>query len=857
MANEFKVRKGLVVNGSGSVILDIQGSQGQLFSITDQLSGSLFAVSDISGIPVMEAFSDNTVRIGRYGFEAIKVSGSVASVTGSFTGSFTGSLFGTASQALTASFVLGGGGGSGFPFTGSASITGSFRVSGSTNISASSYALQILGSGSSVFSVDGTVGRLFEVDDSLSGSLFSVNTAAGLPIIEAFSDNTVRIGQFGQRALFVSQSRVGIGTEAPVTTLDVSGSVRITNGLSLTGSLSSASPISASAILSTGAITAQTLVVQTITSSVSFVTGSTRFGSLLTNTHEFTGSVRITGSLTVNTTGTEFQVTNNGVVMGNLLTDNHSVTGSLIITGSIIQSGANTTSSFTGNVGIGTTSPAYKLDVSGSGRFIFRNNSSEIMDLLLSTESANSLSKLSLLWYGNETAAVKFGRGGDSTGGVLSFWTQANGGSTTERIRIAGDGNVGIGTSSPLKTLDVFGSNGNTTSQIKVRSTGNTSAGYFGTFFNSLYISVGGTYDSGWSIDGTNGIANIVMETSNGGSAIAFGTANGNTTATERMRITSGGNVGIGTTSPSQVLHVFNASNYVGALINGSNAPQLCFAQGVGTSPNWKVGISGNDGNAFSISSGSINDDKLVILRNGNVGIGTFAPSSKLEVRNDVAASTNLAPTSLKLYNNSDGGSAIDFSNGVSGTSKLSFGVESTGAGTDDTFIAFNTGTNTTATEKMRITSGGYLRLASNGIQFNGDTADANSLDDYEEGTFTPTLTIGGSSAGITYANRNAAYTKVGRLVTIQVAIRMTSIGSNTGDIRITGLPFNVISDAYYHPYGVVGLVLQPAVLPLYALGAGSEINFRKANVTTDTSPTHSDINNDTYIFVTMTYSAT
>jgi hypothetical protein len=71
MANEFKVRKGLVVNGSGSVILDIQGSQGQLFSVTDQLSGSLFAVNDISGIPVMEAFSDTTVKIGQYNAEAI------------------------------------------------------------------------------------------------------------------------------------------------------------------------------------------------------------------------------------------------------------------------------------------------------------------------------------------------------------------------------------------------------------------------------------------------------------------------------------------------------------------------------------------------------------------------------------------------------------------------------------------------------------------------------------------------------------------------------------------------------------------------------------------------------------------
>jgi hypothetical protein len=170
------------------------------------------------------------------------------SVTGSLrvTGSISGSLFGTSSQAvsssyaLTASFALTAGGASGFPFTGSASITGSFRVSGSTNISASSYALQLLGSGSSVFSVDGTVGRLFEVDDSLSGSLFSVNTAAGLPVIEAFSDNTVRIGQFGQRALFVSQSRVGIGTETPSTNLHISGSssrvaLITTNGALSTG----------------------------------------------------------------------------------------------------------------------------------------------------------------------------------------------------------------------------------------------------------------------------------------------------------------------------------------------------------------------------------------------------------------------------------------------------------------------------------------------------------------------------------------------------------------------------------------------------------------------------------------------
>ena len=85
----------LKVIGSGSTVFDIQGSQGQLFSVTDQLSGSLFSVNDISGIPVFEAFSDDTIKMGTFGSEAIVVVGSQATIqnlqaTGSFSGSFIG-----------------------------------------------------------------------------------------------------------------------------------------------------------------------------------------------------------------------------------------------------------------------------------------------------------------------------------------------------------------------------------------------------------------------------------------------------------------------------------------------------------------------------------------------------------------------------------------------------------------------------------------------------------------------------------------------------------------------------------------------------------------------------------------------
>ena len=56
MANEFKVKKGLIVDGSNTV-LDIQGTQGQLFSVTDSLVGDLFSVSDVSGIPIFNVNS--------------------------------------------------------------------------------------------------------------------------------------------------------------------------------------------------------------------------------------------------------------------------------------------------------------------------------------------------------------------------------------------------------------------------------------------------------------------------------------------------------------------------------------------------------------------------------------------------------------------------------------------------------------------------------------------------------------------------------------------------------------------------------------------------------------------------------
>jgi len=70
------------------IVMAVDGAQGRLFEVTDQLSGSLFSVNDISGIPIFEVFSDDTVNIGTFNNEAIVVSGDTCTATGSFTGLF-------------------------------------------------------------------------------------------------------------------------------------------------------------------------------------------------------------------------------------------------------------------------------------------------------------------------------------------------------------------------------------------------------------------------------------------------------------------------------------------------------------------------------------------------------------------------------------------------------------------------------------------------------------------------------------------------------------------------------------------------------------------------------------------------
>ena len=94
--------------------------------------------------------------------------------------------------------------------------------------------------------------------------------------------------------------------------------------------------------------------------------------------------------------------------------------------------------------------------------------------------------------------------------------------------------------------------------------------------------------------------------------------------------------VGIGTNSPQSSLEVVDSANYKGIHVRGSNAPNITFGQNAVTTAEWKIGISGFNGDSFSIGTGVSGNDKIHIETDGDVGIGNSGPLAKLDVAGGV-----------------------------------------------------------------------------------------------------------------------------------------------------------------------------------------------------------------------------
>jgi hypothetical protein len=279
----------------------------------------------------------------------------------------------------------------------------------------------------------------------------------------------------------------------------------------------------ANALTVAGTLTAQTLVVQTITSSVDFVTGSTRFGSVSGNTHVFTGSMSVSG-----------------------------------------------TANFIGNIDISNGSIS-----NDSG-----NKSLNIYGSLGSANNDVATLQLTQMWNGRAYKSIVSAQqdiAGGPASSALVFKTSFFNGTdvtTSERMRITTGGNVGIGTDTPLfGKLSIVGTD-NTTISSALWGT-SAGAGLVASVYNASQTtdSVAGirliTRDSGASVWN---IYNISRGGDNGD--LAFGNGAGGA-GTEKLRILNNGNVGIGTNSPQYKTQITSTSansvTNVLALHNGIN----------------------------------------------------------------------------------------------------------------------------------------------------------------------------------------------------------------------------------------------------------------------------------------------
>ncbi|MBY0416400.1 MAG: tail fiber domain-containing protein, partial [Bdellovibrionales bacterium] len=295
----------------------------------------------------------------------------------------------------------------------------------------------------------------------------------------------------------------------------------------------------------------------------------------------------------------------------------------------------------TGNVGIGTTNPLVLLDLKGAGTSGL---------LKMQATATNGYAAFDLYDSSNINQAG-YGWGNSSTGSLsnvfymgttnaypISFRT-----SGSERMRIDSSGNTGIGTSSPTELLHVkspnatsnqymmFESNcaGCSTTGLKIYNSaiGNGNKG-------SLFLEAGqdGGGESVYArIDGTR-LANTA-------GALVFNT-NTAGAVTEKMRIDNNGAVGIGTSTPTALLHLLGTTGDTSLLVDRGTTGNPKMVWRVPGTAQWLAGLDASDSNKFKIGNdimGALNSStRMTIDASGNVGIGTTTPASALEVNGDL-----------------------------------------------------------------------------------------------------------------------------------------------------------------------------------------------------------------------------
>jgi hypothetical protein len=192
-------------------------------------------------------------------------------------------------------------------------------------------------------------------------------------------------------------------------------------------------------------------------------------------------------------------------------------------------------------------------------------------------------------------------------------------------------------------------------------------------------------------------------------------------------------------------------------------------------SNNTKFYVSGSE--ALTLTSSS-----LYTASGINVGIGTSSPGSKLDVNGGVVISPNTAGKNTFTFttNASNDGRLLIKSNTTDKVDIQANGTSYFEGGTVRFISTISVGNSTPSSSGAGITFPATQSASS----------DANTLDDYEEGTWTPT--IAGGYGGVTYATQNGSYTKVGRLVTVVCYLQFSGT-SDASSISVGSLPFSLV----------------------------------------------------------------
>jgi hypothetical protein len=293
-----------------------------------------------------------------------------------------------------------------------------------------------------------------------------------------------------------------------------------------------------------------------------------------------------------------------------------------------------------GDVGIGTTNPVYKLDVSG----LIASQSNQAGIVLTKTNNAanNKTIQNTIDGSGNMVwqAINDAGAGGGNSFSLIRSAQQINSieaqssGTTWFKIDNSAT-NVGIGTTSPDSKLSIYGANTSDSGAIYSANILNTATAASG---------VGSGLAFGTNIS-TTGVTNIAAmagiegikengTTGNYASALKFTTRANGGNLTEKVRIDSAGNFGIGTTGPASPLHVRGSSVFGTVNVQSLSAnaeASISFYDSADTNADkWVIGKN------VTLSADQLcfykNGILAVLDTNGNFGIGVAAPVNRLEV---------------------------------------------------------------------------------------------------------------------------------------------------------------------------------------------------------------------------------